>query len=79
MTNKQYRWFLTKRNRMMKKNNPVAKELYTPQYKSKVVESKKIYDRKDDNDFYTHMKKEQELLNIGMKESLRQKEERTKQ
>jgi len=78
MANKQYRWFLTKRNRMMKKNNPVAKELYTPQYKSKVVESKKIYDRKDDNDFYTHMKKEQELLNIGMKESLRQKEERTK-
>ena len=79
MANKQYRWFLTKRNRAMKKNNPMAKELYTPQYKSKVVESKKIYDRKDDNDFYTHMKKEQELLNIGMKESLRQKEERTKE
>ena len=78
MANKQYRWFLTKRNRMMKKNNPIAKELYTPQYKPKVVKSKKIYDRKDDNDFYTHMKKEQELLNIGMKESLRQKEERTK-
>jgi hypothetical protein len=32
----------------MKKNNPVAKELYTPQYKPKVVKSKKIYDRKDD-------------------------------
>ena len=30
----------------------------------------------DDNDFYTHMKKEKELLDIGMKESLRQKEER---
>jgi hypothetical protein len=78
MANKQYRWFLTKRNRAMSKNNPVAKELYTPQYKPKVVESKKTYDRKDDNDFYTHMKKEQELLDIGMKESLRQKEERTK-
>ena len=48
MANKQCRWFLTKRNRMMKKNNPVAKELYTPQYKPKVVKSKKIYDRKDD-------------------------------
>ena len=47
MANKQYKWFLTKRNRAMKKNNPVAKELYTPQYKSKVVKSKKIYDRKD--------------------------------
>ena len=47
MANKQYRWFLTKRNRMMKKNNPVAKELYTPQYKPKVVKSKKIYDRKN--------------------------------
>ena len=31
---------------------------------------------KDNNDFYTHMKKEQELLNMSMKESLRQKEER---
>ena len=33
---------------------------------------------KDNNDFYTHMKKEQELLDISMKESIRQKEERTK-
>ena len=33
---------------MKKKNNPVAKELYTPQYKPKVVKSKKIYDRKND-------------------------------
>ena len=49
MANKQYRWFLTKRNRAMKKNNPVAKELYTPQYKSKVVESKKKYNRKDNS------------------------------
>ena len=47
MANKHYNWFLTKRNRMMKKNNPIAKELYTPQYKSKVVKSKKIYDRKN--------------------------------
>ena len=62
----------------MKKNNPIAKELYTPQYKSQVVENKKHYNRKDNNDFYTHMKKEQELLDIGMKESLRQKAERTK-
>ena len=62
----------------MSKNNPVAKELYTPQYKSKVVESKKTYDRKDDNDFYTHIKEEQEILDISMKESLKQKEERTK-
>ena len=50
MANKQYRWFLTKRNRAMKKNNPVAKELYTPQYKSQVVTSKKIYNRKDVNE-----------------------------
>ena len=57
MANKQYKWFLTKRNRMMKKNNSVIT---------------------DNNDFHNHMKKEQELLNIGMKESLRQKEERTK-
>ena len=54
--NKQHRWFLTKRNRMMKKNSPIIT---------------------DDNDFYTHMEKEQELLNMSMKESLRQKEERT--
>ena len=50
MVNKQYRWFLTKRNRAMKKNNPIAKELYTPQYKPKVVDSKKIYNRKDVNE-----------------------------
>jgi len=55
--NKQYRWFLTKRNRMMKKNSPIIT---------------------DTNDFYTHMKKEKELLDMSMKESLRQKEERTK-
>jgi len=30
----------------------------------------------DNNDFYTHIKKEQELLDMGMKESIRQKEER---
>jgi hypothetical protein len=78
VANKQYKWFLTKRNRAMSKNNPVAKELYTPQYKPKVVKSKKTYDRKDDNDFYTHIKEEQEILDISMKESLKQKEERTK-
>ena len=55
MANKQYRWFLTKRNRAMKKNNSVIK---------------------DDDDFYTNMKKEKELLDMSMKESLRQKEER---
>jgi len=55
--NKQYRWFLTKRNRMMKKNSPIIT---------------------DTNDFYTNMKKEKELLDMSMKESLRQKEERTK-
>ena len=57
MANKQYKWFLTKRNRMMKKNNPVIT---------------------DDNDFYTNMQKEKEILDISMKESLKQKEERTK-
>ena len=30
----------------------------------------------DTNDFYTNMKKEKELLDMSMKESLRQKEER---
>ena len=55
MANKQYKWVLTKRNRMMKKNNSVIT---------------------DDNDFHNHMKKEKEILDIGMKESLRQKEER---
>ena len=50
MVNKQYKWFQTKRNRAMKKNNPIAKELYTPQYKPKVVDSKKIYNRKDVNE-----------------------------
>jgi len=29
-----------------KKSNPVAKEVRTPKYKSKVVESKKTYNRK---------------------------------
>ena len=57
MANKQYRWFLTKRNRMMKKNNSVIT---------------------DNNDFHNHMKKEKEILDISMKESIRQKEERTK-
>ena len=47
---KQYRWFLTKRNRAMRKNNPVAQELYTQQYKSQVVENKKTYNRKNVNE-----------------------------
>ena len=50
MVNKLYKWFQTKRNRAMKKNNPIAKELYTPQYKPKVVDSKKINNRKDVNE-----------------------------
>ncbi len=32
----------------------------------------------DNNDFHNHMKKEKEILDISMKESLKQKEERTK-
>ena len=31
---------------MKSKTNPVAKEVRTPKFKSKVVESKKLYDRK---------------------------------
>ena len=57
MANKKYKWFLTKRNRAMKKNNSVIT---------------------DNNDFHNHMKKEKEILDISMKESLKQKEERTK-
>ena len=57
MANKKYKWFLTKRNRIMKKNNSVIT---------------------DNNDFHNHMKKEKEILDISMKESLKQKEERTK-
>ena len=36
----------------MKKNNPIAKELHTPQYKSQVVENKKIYKRKNIDERY---------------------------
>ena len=32
------------------KTNPVAKEVRTPKYKSQVVKSKKVYDRKKLND-----------------------------
>ena len=32
------------------KTNPVAKEVRTPKYKSQVVKSKKIYDRKKNNE-----------------------------
>ena len=31
------------------KKNPIAKELRTPKYKSRVVKSKKLYDRKKEN------------------------------
>ena len=32
------------------KTNPVAKEVRTPKFKSKVIDSKKIYDRKKEQD-----------------------------
>ena len=32
------------------KTNPVAKEVRTPKFKSKVIDSKKVYDRKKLND-----------------------------
>ena len=31
---------------MKSKTNPVAKEVRTPKFKSKVIDSKKLYDRK---------------------------------
>ena len=34
------------RSRSLSLNNPVAKEVRTPKFKSKVIDSKKIYDRK---------------------------------
>jgi disulfide oxidoreductase YuzD len=60
----------------VKKKNPIAKDLRTPKYRSRVIPNKKHYNRKDDKDFYTEMKKEQEILNLSMQESLRQKKER---
>jgi len=35
---------------MIKKNNPIAKEVRTPKFKPKVIASKKIYNRKKLND-----------------------------
>jgi len=49
------------------KTNPVAKEVRTPQFKSKVIDSKKIYDRK----------KEQDELRESYEQSVRNRLERT--
>ena len=57
-----------------KKSNPMARELRTPKYKSQVIPNKK---KTYFDDFHDKMVEEKELLNISMKESKRQKEERT--
>ena len=49
------------------KTNPVAKEVRTPKFKSKVIDSKKIYDRK----------KEQDELRESYEQSVRNRLERT--
>ena len=49
------------------KTNPVAKEVRTPNFKSKVIDSKKIYDRK----------KEQDELRESYEQSVRNRLERT--
>ena len=56
-----------------KKSNPMARELRTPKYKSQVIPNKK---KTYFEDFHDRMLQEKELLNISMKESTRQKEER---
>ena len=56
-----------------KKSNPIAKELRTPKYKSQILPNKK---KTYFEDFHDRMLQEKELLNISMKESTRQKEER---
>jgi hypothetical protein len=48
------------------RTNPVAKEVRTPQFKSKVIDSKKIYDRK----------KEQDELRESYEQSVRNRLER---
>ena len=48
------------------KTNPVAKEVKTPKFKSKVIDSKKIYDRK----------KEQDELRESYEQSVRNRLER---
>ena len=50
------------------KTNPVAKEVRTPKFKSKVIDSKKIYDRK----------KEQDELRESYEQSVRNRLERIK-
>jgi hypothetical protein len=49
------------------KTNPVAKEVRTPKFKSKIIDSKKIYDRK----------KEQDELRESYEQSVRNRLERT--
>ena len=49
------------------KTNPVAKEVRTPKFKSKVIDSKKIYDRK----------KQQDELRESYEQSVRNRLERT--
>ena len=39
-----------KRKPMIKKSNPIAKEVRTPKFKPRVIASKKIYNRKKLND-----------------------------
>ena len=56
-----------------KKSNPMARELRTTKYKSNVFPNKK---KTYFEDFHDRMLQEKELLNISMKESTRQKEER---
>ena len=57
-----------------KKSNPIAKELRTPKYKSQILPNKK---KTYFEDFHDKMMEEKELLDMSMKESIRQKEERT--
>ena len=54
------------RSRSLSLNNPVAKEVRTPKFKSKVIDSKKIYDRK----------KEQDELRESYEQSIRNRFER---
>jgi hypothetical protein len=57
-----------------KKSNPMAKELRTPKYKSQILPNKK---KTYFEDFHDKMVEEKELLKISMKESKKQKDERT--
>tara|TARA_Y100000590_G_scaffold136241_1_gene155965 strand:- start:195 stop:323 length:129 start_codon:yes stop_codon:yes gene_type:complete len=38
-----------KSKKILKKNNPIAKELRNPKYKQRTVKSKKVYNRKKDS------------------------------